>query len=244
MAVRQEIAPSNFDIKLRTTKTTLVSYAALAVTLMIASTAGAQNFTVLHTFTGSPGDGAHPFDGVIVNRGNLYGVAESGGPSGYGVVYKLSKGGMLAVLHSFANSYSDGCYPQGTVARDNAGNLYGTTSECGSHRGGIVWKVSKTGTETVLHDYDGINDGCFPQAGVVRDSKGNLYGNTPKCGIANVGTVWELSPKGKLALLHSFLGIDGTNPLGEVLRTAKGTLYGTTEYGGAYGGGTVWKYEP
>jgi uncharacterized repeat protein (TIGR03803 family) len=204
----------------------------------------AGNETILHNFTGSDGRGPNGGHLILDKAGNLYGVAGSGGPSGYGVLYKLSKEGTLTLLHSFANSYSDGCYPVGTVAKDKAGNFYGTTWECGSHRDGVVWRVSKTGAETDLHNFDGSKEGCWPTAGVVRDSQGNLYGNTSECGIANTGTVWELSPKGKLTLLHSFLQIDGADPSGELLRTAKGTLYGATSHGGSYGGGTVWKYEP
>jgi uncharacterized repeat protein (TIGR03803 family) len=78
------------------------------------------------------------------------------------------------------------------------------------------------------------------QTGVTRDSKGNLYGTTGWCGAHNAGTLYQLSAKGKLRLLHCFRkGSDGANPWGEVLRTTKGTLFGVT-----YDGGTVWSYVP
>jgi uncharacterized repeat protein (TIGR03803 family) len=205
----------------------------------------AGNETILYNFTGADGD--RPTGGhlLVDSAGNLYGVT-SGGGYAYGVLYKLSKQGTLTVLHSFIGSTSDGCGPYGTVAMDNGGNFYGTTYGCGSSDDGVAWKVSKKGHETILHSFaGGTSDGCYPEAGVVLDSKGNLYGDTVYCGASGQGTVWELSPQGALTLLHSFGFTDGSYPYGEVLRTANGTLYGTTSYGGSYGYyGTVWKYKP
>jgi len=139
------------------------------------------------------------------------------------------------------------------VVQDQAGNFYGTTSECGSNNYGTIWKVSKNGKETILHNFTGgTSDGCDPSAGVARDSKGNLYGMTYVCGANNYGTLYELSASGKLTLLHSFDDTDGAYPYGEVLRTTKGTLFGTVTSGGTgdngtcngYGCGTVWSYKP
>jgi uncharacterized repeat protein (TIGR03803 family) len=134
---------------------------------------------------------------------------------------------------------------------DKAGNLYGTTYGCGSSGQGTVWRVSKKGKETILHSFaGGSTDGCQPSAGVVLDSKDNLYGNTSGCGANGYGAVWELSKKGKLTLLHSFDYSDGDYPQGELLRTAKGELFGTTVWGGDLSGcngggcGTVWSYVP
>jgi uncharacterized repeat protein (TIGR03803 family) len=214
------------------------------------------NFTVLHSFTG-PSDGASPSNGHLTmdEFGNLYGVTVMGGSKcdteGCGALYKLSNKGRLTVLHRFAGGTSDGCYPMGSVVQDKAGNLYGTTNQCGSQSGGIIWKVSKKGRETVLHNFaGGPSDGVYPLAGVTRDSKGNLYGVTDEggsgnnCGIdVGCGTLYRLSASGRLTLLHSFDLNDGAHPLGEVLRT-KQVLFGTTKYGGKHSGGTVWKYAP
>jgi uncharacterized repeat protein (TIGR03803 family) len=199
--------------------------------------------TVLHNFAGAPSDGANPFLSNLFmdTKGNLYGVTEEGGSSSEGVVYKLSKSGTLTVLHSFAGTSSDGCYPLGTPAIDTDGNLYGTTEACGASEAGIVWKVSKKKTETVLHNFaGGLLDGEYPFAGVIMDAKGNLYGVTEMGGASSFGTVYELSKKGGLTLLHSFTGSDGEYPIGGVIRDAKDNLYGTTLDGGTGGYGTVW----
>jgi uncharacterized repeat protein (TIGR03803 family) len=106
-----------------------------------------------------------------------------------------------------------------------------------------VWKLSKNGSETVLHNFDDSdnNDGAFPYAGVIIDAKGNLYGDTQVGGI-DYGTVYELSPDGAITILHDFVGgsADGANPYGGLIRDAPGNLYGTTQNGGN-NYGTVWK---
>jgi uncharacterized repeat protein (TIGR03803 family) len=202
--------------------------------------------TMLHSF-GAASDGEYPYYGhlLIDGAGNLYGITLFGGSSYEGVLYKLTPKGKETVLHSFAGGSSDGCWPYGSVTIDKAGNLYGTTEFCGSSDHGTVWKVSPDGTETILHNFaGGKSDGCEPIAGVVLDSKGNLYGNTQLCGAWNYGTVWRLSTKGKLKLLHSFAYSDGAFPIGELLRTATGELFGTTNAGGSSYYGTVWSYVP
>ena len=212
----------------------------------------AGNFTRLHSFRGKPSDGGHAELGHLTmdKSGDLYGATLHGGAQGRGALYKVSKSGTLTLLHSFAGGTEDGCNPSGSVARDKAGNIYGTTSACGSSGNGNVWKVSKKGKETILHNFaGGTSDGCAPEAGVARDSKGNLYGVAYGCGAYGYGALYKLSAKGKLSLLHNFANSDGANPIGEVLRTSNGTLYGTTSWGGTsdcngYGCGTVWKLTP
>jgi uncharacterized repeat protein (TIGR03803 family) len=121
-------------------------------------------------------------------------------------------------------------------------NFYGTTSSCGTHMLGTVWEVRKTGNERSLHSFaGGTTDGEYPLAGVIVDAVGNLYGDTETGGVANVGTVYEISKSGRFTLLHSFDGTDGKYPYGSFAQNAKGTLFGTTQNGGTIGYGTVWK---
>jgi uncharacterized repeat protein (TIGR03803 family) len=219
-------------------------------TIFKIDTAGKE--TILHSFAGGASDGRWPGYGhlVIDEKGNLYGLTQDGGSTGCsgngcGVLYKLTPKGEYIVLHIFAGGSSDGCNPAGSVAMDKVGNLYGTTQSCGSSNYGTVWKVSKKGRETILHHFAGYpSDGCYPVAGVSRDSKGNLYGVTVNCGSHLGGAVYELRASGRLTLLHSFDYSDGAVPDGEVLLTDQGMLYGTSNQRGVYGFGTVWKYVP
>jgi uncharacterized repeat protein (TIGR03803 family) len=89
-------------------------------------------------------------------------------------VFKLSPGGTETVLHSFG--YSDGAYPLAGLIADSSGNLYGTTEVGGASFGGTVFKLSPGGTETVLHSFGGTSDGSEPDAVLIADSSGNLYG--------------------------------------------------------------------
>jgi uncharacterized repeat protein (TIGR03803 family) len=125
---------------------------------------------------------------------------------------------------------------------DKTGNIYGTTSSCGTSKLGTVWKLNKNGRERVLHSFaGGSSDGEYPLAGVIVDALGNVYGNTETGGPANFGTVYKISKNGKFTLVHSFNGTDGKFPYGSFLQDAKGTFFGTTQNGGTIGYGTVWK---
>ena len=206
----------------------------------------AGTFTLLHTFGGF--DGEYPQYGHLTmdTAGNLYGLTQYGGNDGNGVLYELSTRGTFTVLHSFKGGTKDGCYPYGSVVLDQHGNLYGTTSYCGFNNAGTIWKLSKKGKETTLHNFaGGTRDGCYPYGGVALDSQGNLYGATYSCGAHSYyGAMYKLSVRGKLTLLHSFDYAGGYYPTGEVSRNANGTLFGTTSEGGAGSYGTVWSYVP
>ena len=192
-------------------------------------------FTVLYTFMGKP-DGARPSAGVIEDAdGNLYGTTAGGGANGVGSVFMFSTStGKETVLYSFKGS-DDGENPYAGVIRDADGNLYGTTYDGGGPmNGGTVFELSPAGKETVLYSFTGSNgDGYNPNAGVIRDTAGNLYGTTYYGGAYGAGTVYKLSPTGKETVLYGFTGLaDGGLPLGGVIMDVAGNLYGTTEYGG------------
>jgi uncharacterized repeat protein (TIGR03803 family) len=99
-------------------------------------------------------------------------------------------------------------------------------------------------TYTVLYSFSGP-DGAYPQAGLIRDSAGNLYGTTSQGGTSNAGAVFQLDPTGTETVLYSFTGgADGGSPAAAVIRDVAGNLYGTTQIGGASMLGTVFKLDP
>src|SRR6202044_1180162 len=125
--------------------------------------------------------------------GNLYGTTELGGSSNDGVVFKVDIQGDETVLYSFTGG-ADGGTPIGGLLRDSEENLYGTTYGGGAVNYGVVFKVSASGEETVLHSFEGgTTDGCAPYGGLVRDGVGNLYGTTDGCGAYGSGTIFRLS---------------------------------------------------
>jgi uncharacterized repeat protein (TIGR03803 family) len=200
--------------------------------------------TVLYRFSGINGDG-FPQDGVVRDSsGNLYGTTQNGGPDNAGTVFKIDPAGEKTVLYSFTGS-TDGGYPMAGVVLDTEGNLYGTTFGGGSSGAGTVFKVDPIGEETVFYAFTGSTDGGYPEAGVIRDSKGNLYGTTYSGGTDSLGTVFEVNANGQETVLHNFAGgSDGALPLGASLaRDSAGNLYGTTPQGGSTDFGVVFKID-
>jgi len=147
------------------------------------------------------------------------------------------------VLYSFTARRGDGEAPLAGVIFDSAGNLYGTTEVGGSYGDGIVFELglSPDGqwAETVLHDFN-WTDGAHPQANLVFDNAGNLYGTTVYGGAYGKGTVFELSPADgggwTEEVLHSFPDGqgDGYHPYAPLIFDSAGNLYGTAAYGGAW----------
>jgi uncharacterized repeat protein (TIGR03803 family) len=216
--------------------------AVCSIAIFAAQSAQAQTYEVLYTFVGGT-DGANPAASVIRDTdGNFYGTTYFGGTANLGTVFKLDKSGKETVLHSFIGG-TDGASPQAGVILDAEGNLYGTTtsgggSGCGGSGCGVVFKLSKTGKEKVLHSFTGSPDGAFPYGGVILDSAGNLYGTTNRGGTGEsctwyggCGTVFEVSKTGKETVLYSFPTTEDSFPLAGVVRDAHGNLYGTTENG-------------
>jgi len=143
------------------------------------------------------------------------------------------------------------------LTRDLAGNFYGTSagggaSNCGSgYSCGTIFKIDAKGNETILHSFAGGSDGDNPQAALIRDEEGNLYGTTSAGGTVGFGTVFKLNPSNVLTVLHSFAGTDGANPSAALVRDSAGNLYGTTYDGGdsscgylGSGCGAVFRLDP
>jgi len=179
----------------------------------------------------------------------------------WAVLAAAAAGGALAapvetVLYSFRGGPSDGANPLGGLIADSSGNLYGTTTGGGApgcsffniaFGCGVVFKLSPSGTETVLHTFtgsDGGSDGAIPTAGLIADSSGNLYGTAPLGGGARCyggfgcGVVFKVSPGGTETVLYSFKGgSDGGGPRADLIADSSGNLYGTTPAYGALGSG-------
>jgi uncharacterized repeat protein (TIGR03803 family) len=242
------------------TPTFVIFIALLLASAMVPTLAQARNFKVLHTFHGR--DGGSP-TGVLVRdaAGNIYGTTIGGGTGkcskfGCGTAFKLNKAGKQVWLHSFEGG--NGWNPVAGLVRDASGNLYGATTfggkitkVCGGTQVGgcgIVFKLDKTGKETVLYKFKGTPDGFFPDALLVRDAAGNLYGTTPLGGSGGLGAVFKIDETGKETVLYSFTGgSDGCDPSHGVILDSAGNLYGVTMDGGAgfcnSGSGVVFKVD-
>jgi uncharacterized repeat protein (TIGR03803 family) len=220
---------------------------------------------ILHSFDPNGTDGYSPVAGLIADAaGNLYSTTQHGGAYGAGTVYELTPnaGGSWEekILHNFSNNGTDGYEPFAGLIFDAAGNLYGTTyyggayGVSGNYTGGTVFELTPAAggiwTETVLHNFnDNGTDGNNPEADLIFDATGNLYGTTFEGGVYGYGTVFELTPaEGGIwteTERHSFgNGADGEHPTGGVIIDAAGNLYGSTTFGGPFGYGTVFELTP
>jgi uncharacterized repeat protein (TIGR03803 family) len=229
--------------------------AILTVTVLVASATAATG-KVLHKFNNK--DGANPAAGLTFDAaGNLYGTTFAAGAYGGGTVFELTPkaGGGWAekVLHQFGKG-KDGSGSEAGLILDASGNLYGTTFAGGAYGGGTVFELlPETGRawkEHILHSFGNGEDGINPEAGVIFDAAGNLYGTTYVGGFG-VGTVFELTPKTSGGwteeILHNFGGgYDGYWPVSGVIFDTSGNLYGTTSAGGTGGtyAGTVFELTP
>jgi uncharacterized repeat protein (TIGR03803 family) len=213
----------------------------------------AQQEKTLHSFNPNGGDGLRPSAGLILDAaGNLYGTTVWGGTYGRGTVFELihnAGGGWTEkILHSFISNGKDAANPTAALVFDAAGNLYGTAEGGGSYGFGAVFELIPRPrgdwAERVLHSFfDSGIDGAVPNAGLILDRAGNLFGTTVD------DTAFELTPTAsgqwKETILHAFgFGKDGSEPYGGLVFDAAGNLYGTTFLGGAHNGGTVFELTP
>jgi uncharacterized repeat protein (TIGR03803 family) len=202
----------------------------------------------------SPNNESSPYwlnPGLTIDAaGNIFGTT-------YSTVFELSPNGNdgwnSTVIHAFGGT-PDGINAVGMPVFDQAGNLYGTTWGGGTKNDGTVHRLTPkkngTWTEKVLYSFEGPakKDGEHPQAGVVLDSAGNIYGATAGGGKYNLGgSVFELvAGKGKYEekLLWSFLVADGAVPNSSLIWDSAGNLYGTADLGGSTSNGVVFEVSP
>jgi len=217
--------------------------------------------SVLYSFGSQSGDGATPVAGLRVgSKGQLYGTTSAGGAANMGIVFELApptvSGGAWTetVLYSFSGG-ADGGKPSASLTIDSQGALYGTTFSGGSANLGTVFKLAPptvsggTWTESVLYSFQGGNDGANPQANVVFNKSGALYGTTGAGGFDNLGTVFKLAPPAPggswtETVLNQFEFSDGSLPVAGLTLNASGILFGTTENGGTPEKGTVFALTP
>jgi len=232
---------------------------------LVQATGGNWTEKTLYSFGAAATDGYGPLNGLILDaKGNLYGTTYRGGAnSDRGTVFELSPavGGNWTekVLYSFADNSDDGTQPSAGLIFDAKGNLYGTTSSGGAHGFGTAYELSPTAggkwTEKVLHSFGATTDGKEPNAGLILDADGDLYGTTDLGGTygtsSSGGSVFELTPDTSgdwtEKVLHSFGASSTSGPFlnDRLIMDGAGNLYGTTEQGGSTGGnGAVFELTP
>ena len=217
---------------------------------------GGWTMTDLHDFSGPDGAGGSGAAGIVPglvmdSAGDIYGATYAGGTGNEGVVFRMHRtpsGWHQVVLHSFSGA--DGMNPDAPLVLDAGGNLYGSASQGGTYGFGVVFETSLINgawRTRVLYNFAGYPlDGGYPNAAMILDTAGNLYGITAgggssfSCTVENAngcGTAFKLTPKGrhwKETILHDFLSEGDGGAPGGVVSDASGNLYGGTLFGGPY----------
>ena len=208
--------------------------------------------TVLHSFCAPPQcpDGSFPMGLVQAANGSFYGTTleSSDSSQSCGTVFEITPAGELTTLHTF--HHSDGCTPGWPLIQGSDGTFYGTTSDGGNHGGGAVFRMNAQGTLTGFYSFcseANCNDGFLPNGPLIQATDGNLYGTTSEGGggIKAWGTIFQITPSGKLTTLYDFCSqtacVDGGFPTGNLVQATDGNLYGTTYNGGAEGDGAIYR---
>jgi len=213
--------------------------------------------TTLYNFCSqaSCADGTQPNIGLtLASDGNFYGTAALGGKTnaqfcgayGCGTLFRITPAGAYSLLYSFCSQAkcADGDIPQGQLIQAKDGSLYGTTDGGGGDNAGTAFKVTPQGKVVTLHSFctGTCQDGLIPYAGLIQASDGNFYGTDTLGGPGGYGTVYQMTPAGKVTPVFGFDdGTDGGFPVAAVLQASDGRLYGGTEQGGADGLGVVFQ---
>lgn len=192
-------------------------------------------------------DGWFPFAGLVLgSNGEFYGTTLRGGTYGGGTVFQITRSGALSTLYDFGNQAIDAQVPYGSLAQGPNGNFYGTTRIGGTYELGTVFEITPAGKLTILHNFCSVpscSDGQNPESGMVLGTNGDFYGTTVGGGLNEAGTIFEITPSGKLITIYSFCSqsecADGSWPDAPLSLGSDGNLYGTTS--GPGNAGTVFR---
>jgi len=194
----------------------------------------AQTVSVVHSFDSSNASQFPAGTPAQGRDGKLYGTAVG---QTSGSVFRLTASGQFDQL--FALSGTNGLNPSSGVTLASDGNFYGTTPFGGSAGQGVLFKVTPSGTYTVLHEFAGGADGGNAEGPPIQASDGNLYGTTH--GLPGASTVYKYTPSRTYSVIATFSGTQGLALVGPLLQGSDGNLYGTASQGGAHSFGTIFK---
>lgn len=200
----------------------------------------------LGEFTGAAGTrpGANPAGGLMLNTdGALYGTTEFGGTNGFGVAFKTTTAASPAftTLRHFADA--TGSQPCGTLVRGSDGLLYGTTANGGTNGLGAVFKISTTGTYTVITNLTGETgtaQGSSLRGGLTLSGT-QFHAVTSSGGPGNLGMAFKLTSTGSYTPLAAVSPANGWMPGGAPVVSGPGSLLFPVTSGGSGGGGNVMK---
>jgi uncharacterized repeat protein (TIGR03803 family) len=218
--------------------------------------AGTNNIITLASFDRTV-SGATPQGGLVMDdSGDLFGTTSAGGANGDGTIFELPSGSSsVIVLASFSDA--TGSFPAGSLIMDANGDLLGTALDGGAHGDGTIFELvtaekGYSSTITVLASFNNPTTGANPEAALLMDANGNLYGTASTGGAYNDGTIFELAYTGStlvnptgysstITLLATFNGVNGSLPESTLIFGGNGALIGTAVDGGTSGDGVIFE---
>ncbi len=203
-------------------------------------------FSVIHAFNGST-DGNQP-EGALIqgSDGNLWGTTSQGGPTGSGLIFKMTLTGTETVIYNFNGCGAQGCNPAAALTQGNDGNYYGDTAGGGANSQGTVFKLSPAGVLTVLHSFnETVDNGAAPVEPLTIGTDGNFYGVATDCagGGCSQASLFKITPAGVYTDIFNFpapVGNNNSDPASPLFLSTSGTFYGTTYDGGSSSAGSFY----
>jgi uncharacterized repeat protein (TIGR03803 family) len=192
------------------------------------------NVVILYSF--DPAQLVNPTGALVKgSNGSFYGIAGSN-------LFKMAPDNNVTIVHNFGTAPLTG-----NLILDTSGNIYGTS--WGPPMRGVVFKLSPSGTYTVLHQFTG-DDGAYPTGGLTWGLDGNIYGMTVGIGSgipAPGWTIFRITTTGDFTSLYASPFTDdraptGLLPLAALIQDPAGIFYGTTSKGGTNAVGTIFKF--
>lgn len=177
-------------------------------------------------------DGGSPYsNAILATDGNFYGTTFNGGTNHGGTVFKITPDGALTTLYNFCSlsGCADGQYPYGALVQGVDGKFYGTTWWGGdpNTNAGTIFKITSEGEFTILHTFDGYDDGSHPYAKLIQGTDGSFYGTAASGGPSDYGTMFETTTGGAFTLLYN-IEAPFSDPTGGLVEGSDRDFYGTT----------------
>lgn len=175
--------------------------------------------------------------------GNFYGATSDGGKHNDGEVFRISPNGDFKVLYPFCSlaDCADGGFAQSPPIQGIDGNFYGVASGGGSLQGGVMYKLTPSGTYSVIRNFclytDPSCNGSAPLS-IVQDAHGNFFGVTDFAGTIGAGVLFEITSTYQYKALRSFDAVSGY-PLSGLTLGNDGKIYGKTVGNSGLNGGTI-----
>ncbi len=204
------------------------------------------DYSLLYSFCAEGGNcavtGSGPEGGLTLGTdGNFYGTTQGGGTGLTGTVFKITPAGKLTTLYSFPNSTVDGASPVFGVFQASNGDFYGVTPAGGEYGNGVFFRITSAGSFKLLASFPSSADGSNPNL-PTQGTDGNFYGTTHNGG-ACCGTVYKVTAAGKITLLYTFPGGEGSS-VGQLVEGSDGNFWGVTNGVPFISGGELFKVSP